>query len=167
MMRGLLISVVALAGCTTSLPMSDLVHADRYRSLDHEYSSSVFTVRSFAQDADGNRVEVAGAVCSARNAVAGFRNVQTPAQVQMPAFLQAERYDNRGKPPILKGSCSYNGATQAFAVEATSAVPNVSRSLGGTYNSTTGIYSNPTSIRLNRRLSSTTPWRYPSVVVEF
>ncbi|MGV6839035.1 MAG: hypothetical protein ACWA40_02450, partial [Planktomarina sp.] len=116
MIRALGICAVLLAGCTTSLPLNDLAQSDRYRSLSHEFGTSVMIIRSYAMDAEGNKVEVAGAKCTARNKLVGFRNVETPAKVAVPTFLQAERYDNRGKPPVLTGSCTYNGQKQTFTL---------------------------------------------------
>ncbi|MEM6307984.1 MAG: hypothetical protein AAF701_08365, partial [Pseudomonadota bacterium] len=132
--------------------------ARTYGSADNEYRSAVVTLRSFNTNAKGDRVEFAGARCTGRNAVVGFKNVITPGQITLPAYLQAERYENRGKPPALKGSCTYDGTSVDFTLDPTSAVGNVVTSGTGYYNAATRVYSTPTTSRLTSRLSPTLPW---------
>ena len=168
MMWRKLLSVFALAACSTpSLPVDGTHTASRRATLGNEFESYSTLVRSYATGADGERVEVKGAVCSASNAVISVRNVTTPALVEMPMYLQADRFKNQGKPPALNWRCSYQGKVVKLATEAASGRGNTVQQGAATYNASTGTYSQPTTMVLTSRLSSTLPWGYPHIEVDF
>lgn len=159
--------ILSLTSCVTSdLEVNQYVNASKHGNAPNVFKSSSSTVRSYAVNSEGKKVEVSGAQCSARNRLVGF-NVKTPAVVTLPTFLQGDRFHERGKPPLIRGKCRYNGKTVVFTIEPSSAVDHTTEFGTGTYNPSTGTYINPTVTRLTGRLSSTLPWAYPSVKVNF
>ena len=149
-----------LTGCgTPSLDIDGRATAAVKKKLENQFGQSTMTIRTFTQRGD-ETVEVAGAVCQAKNSLVSFSGVKTPAVVTLPTYMQAERFADRGKPEALRGSCTLGSQTWPFVLEASSAAGNVTTSQGATYDPNTGLYSNPTSTRLTSRLSSTLPWSY-------
>lgn len=163
-----LIPVLALSACgATSIPVDETFTASRRAALGNEFKSNSTLIRSFATGEDGKRVEVEGAVCSASNSLIKVKNVTTPGLVKTPMYLQAERFPKKGKPPALNWRCSYQGKVVTLTTEAASGRGHAVTQGVSTYNASTGTYSQPTSVVLTGRLSSTLPWGYPNVEVEF
>ncbi|MEX0304966.1 MAG: hypothetical protein AB3N24_21330 [Leisingera sp.] len=163
-----LIPVFALTACVKpSLPVDDTYTASRRATVGNEFESYSTLVRSFAKGEDGERVEFAGAVCSASNALVSVKSVTTPALVEMPMYLQADRFKNQGKPPALNWRCSYQGKVVKLTTEAASGRGNTVVYGTSTYNASTGTYSQPTTYQLTSRLSSTLPWGYPHIELDF
>lgn len=168
MMWKYLVPFLALSACgSTSLPVEETFTASRRATLGNEYKTQPSLVRSYAVGEDGKRVEVKGAVCSASSTLVSVKNVTTPALVKTPMYLQAERFPERGKPPALNWRCSYRGKVVKLTTEPSSGRNNTVTQGVSTYDAATGTYSQPTSIVLTGRLSSTLPWSYPNVEVEF
>lgn len=165
--RALFIACLGVPACTTMLPLNDMTHVSRITKLSNEYNWTVSTIRSYRTNAEGKKVEVPGAICSGSNGVVKFSRAVTPAVVNLPTYLQAERFPKNGRPPALRGRCVYNGKSLPFTLEVTSSVSNVSTTSGGTYNAQTGHYTSSTVTHLNSRLSSTLPWHYGSLAVEY
>ena len=137
------------------------------QAKDNQFSNKNISIRSYRTAEDGTKVEVPGAVCSGQNVWFALPAISTPAVVQMPTFLQGERFANRGLPPELTVACKLDGKTIKTVLTASSTAQNMTTSSAGYYDAQTGNYSNPTTFHLTARLSSTLPWVYPSVRVEF
>ena len=162
-----LIAVLLLMGCAAGLDYNPSVTASIKQRPENQFSLAATVIRSTRVNADGKTEQFGGAICSGGNALVSFSGLVTPAVVQMPSYLQAERFKSKGKPPALTVTCRAEGKTARFTIEPTAAVDNVTTTSGGTFNETTGTYSQPTNTRLTSRLSSTLPWRYPEGVAEF
>lgn len=168
MMWKKLLPVFALTACVKPLlPVDESYSANRRATVGNEFESHSTLIRSFTTGEDGERIEVAGAVCSASNAMLSVTKVKTPALVEMPMYLQADRFKKRGKPPALNWRCSYQGKLAKIVTEAASGRSHKVVYGAATYNSTTGTYSQPQTVHLTGRLSSTLPWGYPHVEVDF
>lgn len=167
MKRIMILTAMALAACTPTSDLNPPSDVTRYKSLQNEFQTNRVVIRSFVKNESGKKVEASGAVCSARNSLVGFRNVVTPAVVELPTFLQGERFPNRGKPPVLNGHCTIGDKKIELVLDPTSEVGNATRTSGGSFDPNTGIYSNPRTTELTSRLSPTLPWYYPSITLNF
>ena len=163
-----LLLFLAVSGCgTSSLPVNETFTARQRATLGNEFETNSTLIRSFKINEAGERIEIEGAVCTASNALVSVRNVSTPARVSTPMYLQAERFSKRGKPPALNWRCSYQGKVVKLTSEASSGRGHTISYGASTYNAATGTYSQPTSLALTGRLSTTLPWAYPNIEVEF
>lgn len=165
--RAALTTCFLLAACVETLPMNQTVNGSTRRAVEHQYATAGSVLRSYHTNAEGKRVEVAGALCSGRNAWVSFRNAVTPVVVTLPTYLQAERFSDRGKPPPLEITCKLNGKTVRFAAAASSIVSHTTTYGAGSYNAATGTYAQPVSTELTGRLSPTLPWTYGNISVAF
>ncbi|KAB7610400.1 hypothetical protein F9L33_13950 [Amylibacter sp. SFDW26] len=157
-----------ISGCAVpALELNAPVTARVAKQPTNSFRNSPVILRSYKVNDEGKKVEFSGAQCSGRNAFVSFSKASTPANIQLPTYLQGERFANRGKPPALKVSCKYGKTENKFILEPTSAVGNVTVSSGTQYNYQTGVYSNPSVTHLTGRLSPTLPWRYSSATVDF
>ena len=164
-----LAGLAVLAACGTS-PALDLRPVSDVRLLsnpEHSFGRNVVTVRSFAMDAEGNRVEIAGAQCRLRSAWFSVAPLVTPGQFVAPNYLQAERFAERGRPPAISGTCTFDGKRVAVRSDPTVQRLNSTDSGVPAYNAQTGQTVTPTTTTLTSRLSSSLPWFYPSISVEF
>lgn len=162
-----LFAVCGLIGCTAGLELNPPVTAALKTRPENQFSLTPTVIRSTRVNAEGKSERFGGATCSGGNAWVSFSGLVTPAAVQMPSYLQAERFKNKGKPPALTVTCRAEGKTTRFTIEPTADIENVTTTGAGTYSQSTGTYSQPTSTRLTSRLSSTLPWRYPEGIAEF
>lgn len=162
-----LIAMCGLIGCAEGLEFNPPVTASIKQRPENLFSLTPTVIRSTRVNAEGKTERFGGATCSGGNAWVSFSGLVTPAAVQIPSYLQAERFKNKGKPPALTVACRAEGKTVRFTIEPTADVENVTTTSGGTFNEATGTYSQPTNTRLTSRLSSTLPWRYREAIAEF
>lgn len=160
-------AAAVLTACVPALELNEPVAATVTSRAESQFQTAPFTIRSYTLDAEGEAVEFAGAVCSGRSRGVSFRNVATPAVIVAPTYLQAERFADRGRPAPLRITCRANGETITFDHAASDQRGNGSSTVGGVYNASSGTYGTATITSLDSRLSSTLPWYYPPVRVEF
>ena len=160
-------SVIALTACVSPMDLTPVQKMRVLQKQENQYQDTTMVIRSYKLDADGKRVEIGGVQCSAKNKWLSMPTVTTPAQIIAPTYLQADRFANGGQPPALQITCRGDGKSRTVKLDASSARGNTVVSSGGQYNAATGTYSNPTATVLTSRISSTLPWAYPSITVEF
>ena len=170
MRRFCLVLLLGVVGCGPTvelLKLNDAIQAAEVAKAENSFGETYITLRSFRTDDAGEKIEFAGAKCSGRNELISFKGAVTPVRVKVPTYLQGDRFDDRGKPADLRITCKYEGETLTNLLEALSGVQN--RLISGTasFNPSTGIYSQPQTVVLSGRLSSTLPWVFPNLNIEF
>ena len=157
--RILALTLIGLAACAEpaldiqSAPLS----AEVKRSVQNERIGAYtrHAVRTYTVDpATGAQTEIAGAVCTLQSAELTLR-VISPATVDLPSFVQRERFPNRGKPDNLTVTCRSDGIAGAQAIEA-----DTTRRSGSRTTTDPAYISSP----IGGGQAGSNPWGYPATL---
>lgn len=165
-------ALFGLAGCMSGMEVSrapaTAVQIGRVGS-ERIAGTQQLVIRAYQKDDTGKAVELANASCSLSSKEFRAKAV-APQAVVYPRFLQASRFENRGKPSTLVVTCRAGEKTgrrkvEAFPINLTppSPGPVVTSQPNGTPITTT------TSPLFSKKLASSYPWYYGntiSVIVE-
>ncbi len=155
-------ALAGLAGCGATgldLQPESVRLAERGIAKDRKIGVGFSVVRTYQEDDAGNRQEIGNAVCTLRSAQFSGR-VMTPQQVNYTSLIQADRFENRGRPAPLTVTCRAGDRSATVQVPSVPAIPTDTGTHTFDPNSGISVSTRP----LFGQLASSYPWVFPRAI---